>query len=104
MILIERGREVPKRPGVFEYRIPSLELSGRSRQPLLDACRQIKSILGDTGAEEAAIYREGRTEPDVKCPIAVGARSTVKELDRGRIGFVKWTPFELAGKGAKAPP
>ena len=53
MIRVERGDEIS--PGVFAYNVPSLGLSGRSRQPLLDACRHIKSLLGPTGQLAAAI-------------------------------------------------
>ena len=55
MIRVERGAEMS--PGVFAYTVPSLGLSGRSRQPLLDACRQIKSLLGPTGPL-AGLFRE----------------------------------------------
>jgi hypothetical protein len=84
MIRIERGPEVA--PGIFEYSIPSLRLFGRSRQPLLDACRQIKATGASTG-ERAGIFREGRTEPDMSCPVEVGARFTVKERASGGIRF-----------------
>ena len=59
MIRVERGAETS--PGVFAYTVPSLGLSGRSRQPLLDACRQIKSLLGPTG-QLAGLFREGHSE------------------------------------------
>jgi hypothetical protein len=55
MIRVEIIEEVRNR-GVFRYRVPSLALEGQSRQPLLDACRQIRAILGDTSqrASQAA--------------------------------------------------
>ena len=58
MIKINRGAEAS--PGVWEYRLPSLGLSGASRQPLLDACRQIKSLGGFTGTR-AGCSGKGRT-------------------------------------------
>jgi hypothetical protein len=47
MIRIERGREIG--PGIYEYRVWGRPISGESRQPLLDACRQLKAIGGFTG-------------------------------------------------------
>ena len=40
--------EEAKSPGVFRYRVPEMAIEGRSRQPLIDACRQIKSLVGST--------------------------------------------------------
>ena len=76
MIRIEKGREV--RPGALAYRVPSLGISGASRQPLSDACRQIKSILGDT-SQLAGIFRAGREEPDIFCRVDKGAELTVED-------------------------
>ena len=42
MIRIERHEEV--RPGIWRYTVPGFGIEGRSRQPLLDACRQIRAI------------------------------------------------------------
>ena len=38
--------EEAKSPGVFRYRVPGMAIEGRSRQPLIDACRQIKALVG----------------------------------------------------------
>ena len=62
MTRIERGAEVS--PGIWEYSIPSLRLGGKSRQPLLDACRDIKRMGGPTG-ERAGLFREGSNIPDI---------------------------------------
>ncbi len=90
MIRVERGAE--KSPGVFAYAVPSLGLSGRSRQPLLDACRQIKSLLGPTG-QLAGLFREGSSDRDICCPVDVGAEFTVKEESAGGIRFARYKPF-----------
>jgi hypothetical protein len=92
MIRVERGAEIS--PGVFAYTVPSLGLSGRSRQPLLilDACRQIKSLLGTTG-QLAGLFREGHSEWDVRCRVDVGAELTIKEESAGGIRFAKHKPF-----------
>jgi hypothetical protein len=92
-IRIDRGKEVA--PGVFEYRIPSLGIEGRSHQPLLDACRQIKSILGPTAAT-AGVFREGRSGPDISCSVDKGAELTVSEPSKGRIHFAKFREFDAA--------
>jgi hypothetical protein len=91
MIRVERGREVA--PGIWEYSIPSLCLSGKSRQPLLDACRQIKAMGVGTG-ERAGVFRNGITEPEISCPVEVGARYTVKERASGGIRFEKFEEFD----------
>jgi hypothetical protein len=81
-IRVERGAEV--RPGVFEYEaVAGVRIEGQSRQPLLDACRQIKTILTDTKSRRAAIYRVGRTEPDLSCSVDWGAAHTVNETANG---------------------
>jgi len=90
MIRVERGAETS--PGVFAYTVPSLGLSGRSRQPLLDACRQIKSLLGPTG-QLAGLFQEGHSEWDVCCRVDVGAYLTVKEESAGGIRFAKHAPL-----------
>jgi hypothetical protein len=63
-----------------------------SRQPLLDACRQIKSILGET-TERAGVFREGRDIPDITCPVNVGAATTVSERDKGTVTFGKYQAY-----------
>jgi hypothetical protein len=90
MIRVERGAETS--PGVFAYAVPSLGLSGQSRQPLLDACRQIKSLLGSTG-QLAGLFREGCSEWDIRCRVDVGAELTVKEESAGGIRFAEHKPF-----------
>lgn len=91
MIRIERGSEVS--PGIWAYTIPSLGLGGRSRQPLLDACRQIERAGGDPRSS-AGVFREGRSEPDISCLVGNGAKVTVSEADNGTIKFVKFREFQ----------
>jgi hypothetical protein len=90
LIKIVLGTEVS--PGIFQYSIPSLRLFGKSRQPLMDGCRQIKSILGDTG-RRAGLFREGRGVADISCPVNVGAATTVKEGNRDSPRFAPYVPF-----------
>lgn len=92
MIRIELGPE--SSPGLWEYSVPSLGLCGKSRQPLLDACRQIKRTSGDT-AELAGLFRKGRDGPDMDCRVSWGAAMTFSEPDNGVPHFVKYRAFEL---------
>jgi hypothetical protein len=103
MIRIERGKEV--KPGIWEYSIPSFDLRGRSRQPLLDACRQIKRALGPTKAAEkhVGVYREGKEHPDISCALLDGAGLTVSEPAKGRIKFVKFHEFDPSAFRTSAP-
>jgi hypothetical protein len=90
MIRVERDAEVS--PGVWAYRVPSLALCGKSREPLLDACRQIIALVGFT-TEDAGIFREGRAEPDMTCPVQKGAEVTVSEPANGKIRFARYRAF-----------
>jgi len=80
MIRIDRGPEVDgplptsgKRHGVFRYSCAAYgSVEGFSRQPLLDACRQLKSLYG-LNTERAELFREGRDTPDLTCSVEVGA-------------------------------
>jgi hypothetical protein len=94
MIRVELGEEIERR-GVWAYTVPSLALEGRSHQPLLAACRQIKRILGACG-ERACLFREGRSEPDISCDVEWGAAHTVKEPSGGAIHFAKFQAFDLS--------
>lgn len=92
MIKIVKGAETS--PGMWEYVIPSLGLRGKSRQPLLDGCRQIKSMLGVT-PERAGLFREGREAPDISCSVEIGAATTVSEPAKGGIRFSRYEEFTL---------
>jgi hypothetical protein len=90
MIRIERGEEIDgpgsnagRRHGVYRYSCPEISaVQGYSRQPLLDACRQLKPILGDT-FEQTQLFREGCSEPDISCSINAGAGLTVEDSVNG---------------------
>jgi hypothetical protein len=87
MIRIERGREVG--PGIYEYRVLGHPIFGKSRQPLLDACRQIKAMGGPT-KQRAGVFREGSIVADMSCAVEIGATVTVSEPDKGRVRFVRY--------------
>ena len=68
----------PAGKGLYDYHVWQSPVQGRSTQPLLDACRQLKQ-MGASPAAFAALYYE--SAPDVwtvRCRIDKGA-----ELDVG---------------------
>jgi hypothetical protein len=92
MFKVEIIEDVRKR-GVFRYRVAGLPIEGQSRQPLLDACREIKRIVGPT-ASLAGLFREGRPTPDLSCPVEWGAAHTVEERSARGIKFAKYREFD----------
>ena len=86
MIRVIRGAEV--KPGIWAYSVARYGVEGRSRQPLLDACRQLKR-MGVAMDERAGLFREGREQPDLTCRVGVGADLTVDEAGPR---FAKWRP------------
>jgi hypothetical protein len=98
MIKIFRGAEVdgpkgeggPRGHGIWAYHAPGYpQVCGYSRQPLLDACRQLKSLYG-VSAARAGLFREGRDIPDITCSVEVGAATTVGERATSSIKFEKY--------------
>jgi|SRR5882724_1024290 len=108
MIRIERGAEVDGpvgdkiRHGIWEYSCPVGALRpdgthspgyplvrGHSRQPLLDACRQLKSLYGVTRLR-AGLFRKGVEVADISCQIETGAATTVSERDKGIVMFERY--------------
>ena len=87
MIKIEIVEE--KNRGLFKYRVAGFPIEGRSRQPLIDACRQIKALHGPND-RRAGLFREGRSTPDISCTVEWGASHTVLEPSENRIRFVKY--------------
>jgi hypothetical protein len=89
MIRIEIGAEIdgPKptdgrRHGIFEYHAAGWpEVRGYSRQPLLDACRQL-ARMGAASNHPVGMFWPGRTAPSLTCTVAAGAALTITE-DRG---------------------
>jgi hypothetical protein len=103
MIRIELGAEIDgpkptdgKRHGVFEYHAPAYPLvRGYARQPLLDACRQIKRMGGDT-AERAGLFWPGSDVPSLTCSIEAGAGLTVEEGSKSNgPRFARFKPFPV---------
>ena len=99
MIRVERGKEI--KPGVYEYSVTGMGIFGHSSQPLLDACRQIPAILGDPCHQQAGIYREGKDQPDMTCPVDVGAKYRIAEDTKRGPRFGKFEPFDRSVFKAK---
>ena len=95
MIRIERGAEVA--PGVWEYFACGYpQVRGKSRQPLLDACRQLKSMGGLTD-HIAGLFRSGMEVADIFCVVREGAELTVSEpTGVGRARFIKYRALDAA--------
>jgi hypothetical protein len=85
-----KGEAGPRRHGILAYHAPAYpEVCGYSRQPLLDACRQLKSLYGLTG-ERVGLFREGRDTSDISCSVEAGAATTVSDRDKGSIKFDRY--------------
>lgn len=94
MIRVELGDEVSA--GVFAFRVASHGLCGKSRQPLLDACRELERMGADTQSL-AGLFREGREIADMTVKVGIGAKLTVSEPAKGGAPkFIKFQPFEKA--------
>jgi hypothetical protein len=90
-IKVQLGDEVA--PGVWQYSVARPHLEGRSRQPILDACRQLKS-MGAPTHERVALFRRGFSDPDISCTVGVGAATTVLEDRRLGPRFGTFQPFD----------
>jgi hypothetical protein len=97
MIRVELGKEV--KPGIWAYRVEGYGLEGRSRQPLLDACRMVERAGGDT-SQQIGLFRKGKANCDLFCQVKVGAGLTV---DESGPRFVKWKPFVKLQVGGLDP-
>ena len=95
MIQVIRRGEVGA--GRFEFSVPSLGLCGKSRQPLLDACRMIKQAGGGT-RNECGLFRPNQATPDLTVSsVEYGAAISVREYaDGGPPLFRKYEEFGSA--------
>ena len=91
MIKVELGEEV-KRRGKWRWHctVLGVTLGGVSRQPLLDACREIKRI-GEDPAVRAGLFWQGRERPSLTCTVGTGAKLTVDETRTPVLA--KWKAF-----------
>ena len=103
MIRVELGEEVNSRNKASKWRwmCAELDLSGLSREPLLDACRAIKRMGGQTERQQIGLYRTGRDGPDLFCSVEVGAGLTVMENEKIGPVLVKWRPRDFGSDATK---
>jgi hypothetical protein len=94
MYRVRLGTEI--RPGKFQFsgEVDTAPYSGVSSQPLLDACRAIKRMGGDTRAY-AALFRAGRSDWVLRVKVGVGAGLTVVEKSRCFAKFQEFDPSWL---------
>jgi len=88
MIRVELGEEI-KRRGVWAYSVSGYDVEGRSKWPLLAACRAVKSMGADPSAQIGLFWR-GSDRPSLTCTVAAGAALTV---DEPRTRFTPWRPL-----------
>lgn len=84
--------EEDTKPGTYVVCVPSHRLSFKFRIPLLDACRELKRMGGDTSSV-CGLFRKGRDEPDLTCTVEWGAGRVVSE-SAGAPRFTKFRPFD----------
>jgi len=84
------GENTGRRHGKWHWMCAQYGVEGFSRQPLLDACRQLKS-LGADPSTLVGLFRSGTVGPDLSCAVGVGAGLTVDETS---MRFVKFHPFD----------
>lgn len=95
MIRIEIEREVS--PGIWAWvaSIAGQTVGGRSRQPLLDACRALKR-MGQDPATQIGLFWPGQPDWALRTTIGVGADLTVSEPASGKgFGFRPYRPIGL---------
>jgi hypothetical protein len=107
VINVIRGSEIAGKgdqSARWEYTVPGHPVSGLSRQPLSDACRQLIA-LGVEPQRPVARFREGRATPDLTSTVGVAAGLTVAEPDRGVIHFARYrrSPFQAPLPEPPAP-
>jgi len=69
----------PFRKGLFDYYVESSPVQGRSHQPLLDACRQLKSMGAPITAKAALYHEKNPMTWTVRCTIGKGAELDVMD-------------------------
>jgi hypothetical protein len=102
MIQVIRGSEVTGRldqDARWHYSVPGWPVSGLSRQPLSDACRQLLACGADPHALVGR-FREGHAKPDLTSTVGVAAGLTVTDPDKGRIRFARFRAYRRPKEAA----
>jgi hypothetical protein len=100
MIEVEREEQAVGAETALQRRYPwhvrgRPEIKGLSSEPLLDACRVLKS-MGEDPLSQIGLFRPGRTNFDLRTTVAYGASKTVQETQREGVRFVDYVPFDPA--------
>jgi hypothetical protein len=93
MIRVDIEREV--RPGVWQWRSDSVRhgpVDGRSRQPLLDACRAYERA-GEDALTSVGLFWPGESDWALRCSVGWGAGKTVVE-DADGLRMIAWKTFK----------
>ncbi len=80
------------RNGVFPYVVRGFAVEGRSRQPLLDACRLLER-MGVDPTRLVGLFRKGSDVWDLRTTVGVGAKLTVHEEPSTRFMAFQASPF-----------
>lgn len=64
--------------GTFPYRVEGWPVEGRSREPLLDACRELER-MGVATRRQIGLFWPGTEEWALRTTVGHGARLTVRE-------------------------
>lgn len=85
--------------GECEYSVPEFQVSGKSRQPLLDACRAVKRA-GGAPRRQIGLFRVGLSKPDIFTTVGFGASITVKQETTG--SAPRFVPYKALDPVTKA--
>lgn len=70
--------------GLFPYVVERFPAGGRSRQPLLDACRQLVALGVPDDAPIALYHSDAKAAPwSIRTKVGEGAKLTVEETRNG---------------------
>lgn len=70
------------------------QISGLSSEPLLAACRVLKS-MGEPTSTQVALFRPRKTFFDLRTTVGYGAGKTVEDGQKAGPRFVNYRPFNL---------
>ena len=94
MIRVERDEKIVNGKCRWRVQVAGVGvLEGFSRQPLLDACRALKSAGADP-RQRAALYRPGHEEWDLRCMVSWGASKTIRESSKEGLQLRNYEPFK----------
>jgi hypothetical protein len=95
--MIEIEREERAEDGRWFWHVRGTDICGRSREPLLDACRAFKS-MGEPTYREIGLFRPGRTDWDLRTTVGYGASKTVADGANQTPQLKKYQPFKAFGQ------